>query len=90
MERLIGVTKDTDSFQFHYRTYHKDYKLQCYLEKLFDSSYQAVWVVGKPIVTKESLNWGCNSIMILKHNGEFLYMSSSEWANFSRVIGDKQ
>jgi len=90
MERLIGVTKDTDSFRFDADTYHKDYKIQCYLEKLFDSFYQAVWVVGKPIVTEESLIWGCHSIIILKYSGEFLHMSSSEWANFTRVLGEQQ
>jgi len=47
-------------------------------------------LLGKPIVTEESLIWGCHSIIILKYSGEFLHMSSSEWANFTRVLGEQQ
>ena len=66
MERLIRVTKDTDSFRFDADTYHKDYKIQCYLEKLFDSFYQAVWVVGETYCYRRVIDLGMSFYYNLK------------------------
>ena len=79
------VDADVDTFEHDYYTYTKDFKLKCYLEKLFDSKYQAVWTTEAVKVEGKECNWSCRNIVILKSNGKFIMLNNSEWAYFTEL-----
>jgi hypothetical protein len=79
-----NITKSTNTFVHEYKLFTKNRKLQCYLEKMFDTKFQTVWVDDMEYcVNRKELNVGSiHIIIILKNNGRILELTNSEWGSF--------
>lgn len=86
LDSLNSLTTDTETFNYEFEIYKKDYKLKCYLEKLFDSKYQVVWTT-RPVKVKPYgvCSWDSSNIIIMKQNGSFAMLSNSEWGEFRQL-----
>lgn len=81
-ELLKAINEVSTSFVYEHTTYKRDFKLQKYLEKMFDTEFEKVFVNKNPQVDTKSLNVGCLDIIILKKSGKILSLTNSEWGYF--------
>ena len=81
-ELLKALDEVSTSFVYEHTKYTCDFKLKNYLEKMFDTKFEKVFVSNSPQVDTKSLNVGCLDIIILKKNGRVLQLTNSEWGYF--------
>ncbi len=80
-----GITKDVDSFEMSGTQFTRDFKLQKFLEKMFDTEFERVFI-NKPVQhTRVDINVGCRDIVILKKCGRILRLTNSEWGYFEYI-----
>jgi hypothetical protein len=65
--------------------YTRDFKLQKFLEKMFDTEFEKVFVDETVQHTKTGINVGCRDIVIIKKCGRILMLTNSEWGSFEYI-----
>ena len=80
-----GITKDVDSFEMLGIQFTRDFKLQKFLEKMFDTTFEKVFVDQPVQHSKTYINVGCRDIVILKKCGRILMLTNSEWGSFEYI-----
>lgn len=89
INHLKEINHETDEeFEYGYVPYKKDYHVKTSFEKIFGISLRAAYVSYPDYQLqpkKNRLDWDAQHIILVRHDGNLIYMNNSEWAVFELI-----
>lgn len=76
--------ENEQEFEYQYRQYERDTKLRDLLNKIFTANIKHAFSCNV-IKNKNSVDFGCASFILVNSKGEFVFVTSSEWASIDLI-----